>query len=408
MFGSSTKSENYTTDGYWSFWNWLPFTRLPGKVIAENMQIITDEFYYYQGTRVDLSGHIKTMQDSAQIFGGENMEQYQRTWQAYQNYLNNTTGTTVAPAPENENNINNSSAAELNSNGSVEIAEQLQQQQEHKQQEINVSEQQPLPPPAERVKPVQQHDTIVTVYNESCLDVAQKLYEKYGSKTVMLNLAQREKVHVCGLWWFPYAGTQEEYIERRSGVYRKGLDPTLNAKHSAALCKQNAEVLKVEKADLPTHHIPKLGCVYHESVPIIRDSKFNLLEKPWFIDIVAAGAVDLRDHKKKSGRNRYDEKKDYIDSKTGQLMQDKFNNDTMVKIRMILACAVMTRHETVLLGALGCGAFLNDPNVVANLFKQVLEEPEFKGKFKEVSFAVLGEPNYSIFKAALLGQQKQQ
>ena len=55
--------------------------------------------------------------------------------------------------------------------------------------------------------------------------------------------------------------------------------------------------------------------------------------------------------------------------------------------------------ETIVLGAFGCGAFMNNPNVVAQASKNVLNE--YLYAFKNIEFAVYcslkDDINYSIF-----------
>ena len=60
--------------------------------------------------------------------------------------------------------------------------------------------------------------------------------------------------------------------------------------------------------------------------------------------------------------------------------------------------------EIFVTGAFGCGAFENNPEVVARAFKKVL--PEFDGFFKEVVFAIYCRPheltNFEVFKKVLV------
>ena len=53
----------------------------------------------------------------------------------------------------------------------------------------------------------------------------------------------------------------------------------------------------------------------------------------------------------------------------------------------------------MVLGALGCGAFQNDPEVVARAFKTALQE--FPKVFEQIEFAVYcppgGSRNYDVF-----------
>ena len=45
-----------------------------------------------------------------------------------------------------------------------------------------------------------------------------------------------------------------------------------------------------------------------------------------------------------------------------------------------------------MLGALSCGAYKCPPEEVAKQFRTVIEEPEFKNKFKLLVFAILEKP----------------
>lgn len=59
------------------------------------------------------------------------------------------------------------------------------------------------------------------------------------------------------------------------------------------------------------------------------------------------------------------------------------------KVRLIMRCAFIKSHDVVVLGALGCGAWRNPAPHVAQVFYNVLQEPEFAGQFAQVVFAVL-------------------
>jgi uncharacterized protein (TIGR02452 family) len=89
---------------------------------------------------------------------------------------------------------------------------------------------------------------------------------------------------------------------------------------------------------------------------------------------------------------------------------------TKTKIRGTLRLAVLKGHTKIVLGALGCGAFGNPPEDVAQCFVEVFEMEEFKGKgwFEDVVFAIIdnakgseggkhGVGNYGIFYRALDG-----
>jgi uncharacterized protein (TIGR02452 family) len=59
------------------------------------------------------------------------------------------------------------------------------------------------------------------------------------------------------------------------------------------------------------------------------------------------------------------------------------------KIRQIMKIGIDNYHDSLVLGAWGCGIFHNPPEIIAELFKQVLNEPGIKDYFKIVHFAIL-------------------
>lgn len=62
-------------------------------------------------------------------------------------------------------------------------------------------------------------------------------------------------------------------------------------------------------------------------------------------------------------------------------------------MRTILRIGLEHGHDSLVLGALGCGAFRNPPRHVAKLFHEVMEEAEFLNKYKLLVFAILDDHN---------------
>ena len=58
------------------------------------------------------------------------------------------------------------------------------------------------------------------------------------------------------------------------------------------------------------------------------------------------------------------------------------------RIRNILEVAIENQIEVIILGAFGCGAFHNPPDIVADAFRKVLLEARYNKAFDEVIFAV--------------------
>lgn len=72
----------------------------------------------------------------------------------------------------------------------------------------------------------------------------------------------------------------------------------------------------------------------------------------------------------------------------------KYYNELKKRIEFVLNIAYENCVETLILGAFGCGVFKNDPNIVAQTFKDLLP----KYGFKNVIFAIPDMNKLDIFK----------
>ena len=75
------------------------------------------------------------------------------------------------------------------------------------------------------------------------------------------------------------------------------------------------------------------------------------------------------------------------------------------KIRTILRIGALKGHDSLVLGALGCGAFCTPPAQMARLFREVMAETQFLGRFRKIVFAIIdgaSSNNYMPFKKELM------
>jgi len=80
---------------------------------------------------------------------------------------------------------------------------------------------------------------------------------------------------------------------------------------------------------------------------------------------------------------------------------EEYLNDMELKIRNVLRIMFLMKCSHVILGAWGCGPFLQGgARNVANIFRRLLQE-EMAGAFKYVTFAIQG-PEHADFKAEIL------
>ena len=101
-------------------------------------------------------------------------------------------------------------------------------------------------------------------------------------------------------------------------------------------------------------------------------------------------------------------KVDVITCSAPNLRLKKISDDELFKIHLQRAKHILTvaaHHKTdfLILGAFGCGAFQNNPYIVAESYKEILKN--FKGYFQEIIFAIYCPPhkneNFIAFKKNL-------
>lgn len=120
-------------------------------------------------------------------------------------------------------------------------------------------------------------------------------------------------------------------------------------------------------------------------------------ESEWYsVDVISCAAPNLREktsNKYNSGDGSASVK---ITDKNLLMLHEK-------RLRRILDVAVMNDDDTVILGAFGCGAFLNNPEIVAQASRNVLKD--YLHAFKNIEYAVYCRPNddsnYRTFKRVL-------
>lgn len=78
---------------------------------------------------------------------------------------------------------------------------------------------------------------------------------------------------------------------------------------------------------------------------------------------------------------------------------DRIRETFLRRIQIILCVAAERGYRNLVLGAWGCGAFGNDPIMVAECFRTALVEDGFGRAFGTVVFAVYGKPDGSNLRA---------
>jgi uncharacterized protein (TIGR02452 family) len=210
------------------------------------------------------------------------------------------------------------------------------------------------------------YQTEYSVINADCLETA-RLMVKSGFKPCVLNLASRQNP---GGGVLSGAGAQEENIFRRSNLFL--------SLYGFAPYAREYDIVK-RKESYPLNR--NTGGIYSADITVFRGSERNgycLLRNPYKVSFVTVPAINGPDLVNKNGKL-------YI--------VDHLVSPAKEKIRTILRIAGKYKHDCLVLGAFGCGAFANPPHHIAELFREVFCENEFNSKFKLVIFSILEDHN---------------
>ena len=220
--------------------------------------------------------------------------------------------------------------------------------------------------------------TVTGCINADCMDVAEQLIAQ-GYNPVILNLASAKRP--CG-GWDAGMGAQEESLCFSStlsqSLYQFGDPKYKNVRDSG---------VTVREIGYP--HDINYGGIYSPNVTFFRNNiskYYTLRDKSFKCDVITVAALCFNGKSHYAGVNELSYR-----AEDGGFTPE--GREIMLnKIRTILRIGVEHGNDALVLGAFGCGAYALLPSAVAPLFRVIMEEPEFKNKFKLVVFAILERP----------------
>ena len=217
------------------------------------------------------------------------------------------------------------------------------------------------------------YNTKFDCLNEDCVDVAYNLIRE-GLNPAILNLASN--VHPCG-GYDEGTSAQEESL-----CYASTLSQSLY---------QFGNTKKKYFKDANVMHIPNVypmdknyGGIYSPNVNFFRnniDKYYTLRENPFNCSVISVASLSNRQ------KNEWTNDESIYFDNNGLLTKEGIEIESN-KIRTIYRIALDNNHNSLVLGAFGCGFYNLNTNQVAYLFKNILDEPEFKNKFKKIVFAI--------------------
>ena len=226
--------------------------------------------------------------------------------------------------------------------------------------------------------------TKVTVTPQRTFEAAQDLLIRYpGSRAAVLNFASATNP---GGGVTRGSSAQEEALCRCSTLY-----PCLTTTElDKGYYQFHRDLSDVRYTD---------ACIYVPDIKIIKtdtDSPKRLPETRWqAVDVICCAAPNLRE-------------KPYNRMNPGEGRAIKVSNNELLDLhrqraRKILSVAAANNVDCLVLGAFGCGAFQNDPNIIAQAYRNIF--PEFDGYFRVIRFAVYCPPhdrtNFDVFRRLL-------
>lgn len=179
------------------------------------------------------------------------------------------------------------------------------------------------------------------------------------------------------------SSAQEECLCRCSTLY-----PTLNTKE----CMQ-----KFYYPHRKQNAIHNGDCIYTPNITVFKSDVTYpelMAESDWYnVNVITCAAPNLRDNP--NNKWNTDENATKV-----TLTQKELYEIHKFRLQRIIDIAYANNNECLVIGAFGCGAFRNEPSIVARAMKDTLAQN--KGKFKKIVLAIYCSPkdttNYEVFK----------
>ncbi|MBR1453104.1 MAG: TIGR02452 family protein [Lachnospiraceae bacterium] len=145
-----------------------------------------------------------------------------------------------------------------------------------------------------------------------------------------------------------------EYLHKFYGEHRKAHNPIYN---DDIIYSPSVDVFKTDTVE-----------------PVLMD------DKDWFkVDVLTCAAPNLRSMPS-------NEMNPNSGDKPAKLTDDEYIKILEKRVRKIFDVATYYNNDVLILGAFGCGAFMNKPNLVAEVFNKVMKD--YLRKFEVIEYAV--------------------
>ena len=223
-------------------------------------------------------------------------------------------------------------------------------------------------------------DTQISVLNVDCIIATLDLVEQ-GYNPALLNMAS---LYHPGGGVLQGSSAQEEDLCRRSTLAISLNQFSLPGGRYGDLADMVSVKRRAERYPMDNTY----GGIYSPDITFFRgtrDEGYVLLDEPFKAAVISVASLN---YNPKHGHNQLDNGN--IPEADKPILKEK--------IRTILRIGALKGHDSLVLGALGCGAFCTPPAQMARLFHEVLDESEFQGRFSKIVFAIIDSPSSNNFK----------
>lgn len=203
------------------------------------------------------------------------------------------------------------------------------------------------------VKSENDYNTKFEVTNETTLKAVKRLVDTGEEQIVALNFASAKNP---GGGFLKGSLAQEESLARASSLYKS--------------ISQKQEMYRYNRDSRNRTGMYSDYMIYSPKVTVIKDDAGNLLDEPYNCSFITSPAVNATIVREREPQNA-----------------KKIRDVMSTRIEKILSVALDNGHDTIILGAFGCGVFGNRPVEVAHTFKYVIHN-KFNNKFKHIVFAI--------------------
>ncbi|WP_409236564.1 TIGR02452 family protein [Streptomyces sp. PA5.6] len=218
-------------------------------------------------------------------------------------------------------------------------------------------------PPRERVE-----HTRFEVTGESSLEAARRLTGDDPSDASRLAVLNFSSARNPGGGYLNGAQAQEEALCRASALYTCLLEvPGFYAHH---------------RADRDPFYTDRV--IHSPDVPVFRDDRGRLLDEPYTVGFLTSAAPNAGVIRRQAPERA---------TAIGQALA--------ARAERVLETAAACGYRRLVLGAWGCGVFMNEPAQVAGAFRALLGEGgRFAGQFTHIVFGVLDRTRGAVTRGA--------